>query len=141
MNKLLLALCLTTSLISLSACAEHAGSPSTRAVFMGQQISLIDDQGQCTLVKPDQSHLKLDMEWPCGFGLDKQQKLRVEVFNKTPIFAVWRSDHMPAPGRDCLSKMQAIRQMPEGFQAGTVSLYAACGSGGDQKMYVAPFTW
>lgn len=141
MNKPLLALCLATSLISLSACAEHAGTPTTQAVFVGQSLSLVDDQGQCTLVKPDQSRMKLDMEWPCGFSLDKQQKLRVEMFNNIPIFAVWRSEHMPPPSRDCLSKMQAIRQMPEGFEAGTVSLYAACGSGGDQKMYVAPFTW
>ncbi|KHK62362.1 MULTISPECIES: hypothetical protein [Pseudomonas] len=141
MKKPLLAAGLAMSLVSLSACAEHADTPTTQAVFVGQPLSLVDDQGQCTLVKPDQSRMKLDMEWPCGFSLDKQQKLRVEMFNDIPILAVWRSEHMPAPSRDCLSKMQAIRQMPTGFEAGTVSVYAACGSGGDQKMYVAPFTW
>lgn len=141
MKKSLLTLCLAINLVSLSACAEHVGTPTTQAVFIDQPLKLIDDQGQCTLVKPDQSRMKLDMEWPCGFSLNKEQKLRVETFNNIPIFAVWRSEHMPAPSLDCLSKMQAIRQMPEGFEAGPVSTFAACGSGADQKMYVAPFTW
>lgn len=136
-----LAMCLAISLTSLSACAEHAQMPTTQAVFVGQQLSLIDDQGQCTLVKPDQSRMKLDMEWPCSFSLNKQRQLRVETFNNIPIFSVWRSEHMPAPSRDCLSKMQAIRQIPGGLEAGAVNTFASCGTGGDQKMYVAPFTW
>ncbi|WP_260962735.1 hypothetical protein [Pseudomonas citri] len=141
MSKAHCAILVGCLLSSLTACAEQAATPTTQAVFAGQPLSLVDDQGQCTLVKADQSRMKLDMEWPCGFSLDKQQKLRVEMFNNIPIFAVWRSEHMPAPSRDCLSKMQAIRQMPTGFEAGPVSRYASCGSGGDQKMYVAPFTW
>lgn len=141
MKKPLLTLCLTMNLISLSACAEHAENPATEAVFVGQQLKLIDEQGQCTLVKPDQNHIKLDMAWPCSFSLDRQQKLRVETFNDIPIFAVWHSEHMPAPGSDCLSKMQAIRQSQGLFEAAPVSTFASCGSGGDQKMYVAPFTW
>ncbi|WP_434675571.1 hypothetical protein [Pseudomonas sp. D3-10] len=140
MKKHLLAACLAMNLVCLSACAEHTETTATRAVFAGQALSLIDDQGQCALLKPDQGRMQLDMEWPCSFMLDKQQ-LRVEKFNEVPIFAVWRSEHMPAPSRDCITKMQAIRQMPQGFEAAPVSIYAFCGPGADQKMYVAPFTW
>jgi hypothetical protein len=132
---------LAISSISLNAWAEHAEPTVTQAVFVGQQLRLLDDQGQCTLVRPDQVRMKLGMEWPCSFSLDKAQKLRVETFNDIPIFAVWRSEHMPAPSRDCLSKMQAVRQINGAFEAGAVSNYASCGSGGDQKMYVGPFTW
>ena len=140
-KKHLLTMCLAMNLISLNAWAEHAEMPTTQAVFVGQQLRLIDDQGQCTLVKPDQSRMKLDMEWPCSFSLNKQQQLRVETFNDIPIFSVWRSEHMPAPSRDCLSKMQAIRQIKGSLEAGAVNTFASCGSGGDQKMYVGPFTW
>ena len=135
---------LAASLVSLSACAaEDVPTPTaaTQAMFVDQPLSLVDDQGRCTLVKPDQTRMQLDMEWPCSFSLDAQQKLRVETFNNTPIFAVWRSEQMPAPSHDCLSKMQAVRQYQGIFEAGAVSTFAACGSGGDQKMYVAPFTW
>lgn len=141
MKKPLLALCLTMNVISLNACAEHTEMPTIEAVFVGQPLKLIDDQGQCTLVKPDQSRTKLDMEWPCSFSLDEHQKLRVETFNGIPIFSVWRVEHMPAPSRDCLNKMQAIRQIQGHLEVGPVSLSASCGWGGDQKMYIAPFTW
>ncbi|KAB0504467.1 hypothetical protein [Pseudomonas lini] len=141
MEKHLLAVGLAMNFIIPSAWAEHAETPITQTVFVGQQLRLVDDQGQCTLVKPDQNRMKLDMEWPCSFSLNKQQQLRVETFNDTPIFSVWRSEHMPAPSRDCLSKMQAIRKIQGGLEAGTVNTYASCGSGGDQKMYVGPFTW
>jgi NADH pyrophosphatase NudC (nudix superfamily) len=141
MEKHLLAMGLAMNLISPSAWAEHAETPTTQTVFVGQQLRLVDDQGQCTLVKPDQSRMKLDMEWPCSFSLNKQQQLRVENFNDIPIFSVWRSEHMPAPSRDCLSKMQAIRQIQGRLEAGAVNTFASCGSGGDQKMYVGPFTW
>lgn len=137
----LLTCCLAISSISLDARATHAEPIATQTVFVGQQLQLIDDQGQCTLVKPDQTRMKLGMEWPCSFSLDKAQKLRVETFNDIPIFAVWRSEHMPAPSRDCLSNMQAIRQINGAFEAGGVSRYASCGTGGDQKMYVGPFSW
>ncbi|WP_447795360.1 MULTISPECIES: hypothetical protein [Pseudomonas] len=141
MEKHLLAMGLAMNFISPSAWAEHAETPITQTVFVGQQLRLVDDQGQCTLVKPDQSRMKLDMEWPCSFSPNKQQQLRVETFNDIPIFSVWRSEHMPAPSRDCLSKMQAIRQIQGGLETGAVNTYASCGSGGDQKMYVGPFTW
>lgn len=141
MKKHLLTVCLAMNFISLGAWAQHAEPTATQAVFVGQQLRLVDDQGRCTLVKPDQTRMRLDMEWPCSFSLDKPQRLRVETFNDIPIFAVWRSEHMPAPSRDCLSKMQAIRQINGALEAGAASNYASCGSGGDQKMYVGPFTW
>ena len=129
------------SFVSLSACAEHAENPAIQAIFVGQQLRLTEDQGQCTLVQSDQSRVRLDMEWPCSFSLDKQQKLRVEIFNGIPIFSVWRSEHNPAPSLDCLTKTQAVRQIQGRLETAQVSIFASCGSGGDQKMYVAPFTW
>jgi hypothetical protein len=141
MKKPLLALCLVMSFISLSACAEHAENPSIQAIFVGQELRLIDDKGQCTLLQSDQGRVQLDMEWPCSFSLDKQQALRVEIFNGIPIFSVWHSEHMPAPSRDCLTKMQAVRQIQGRLETAQVSRFASCGSGWDQKMYVAPFTW
>jgi len=141
MQRQRVAVCLAMSFVSLSACAEHAENPAIQAIFVGQQLRLTEDQGQCTLVQSDQSRVRLDMEWPCSFSLDKQQKLRVEIFNGIPIFSVWRSEHNPAPSRDCLTKMQAVRQIQGRLETAQVSIFASCGSGGDQKMYVAPFTW
>ncbi|AMB84274.1 hypothetical protein AWM79_02735 [Pseudomonas agarici] len=141
MKKPLLAIGLATGLISLSAFAEHATTPTTQAIFVGQPLQLVDDQGQCTLVRPDQSRMKLDMEWPCSFSLNNQQKLRIETFDNIPIFSVWRSEHMPAPSHHCLSKMQAVRQIKGILEAGVVSTFASCGPGTDQKMYITPFVW
>ncbi|AHL36684.1 hypothetical protein CD58_29085 [Pseudomonas brassicacearum] len=136
---------LTASLVSLSACAGQdtaATAAPTQAMFVGQPVSLTNDQGRCTLVKPDQSRLPLDMEWPCQFSLGPDKQLRVEIFNQVPIFAVERSEHMPAPSRDCLTKLQAVRQIKGAMEVADVSQFAACGPGHwDQKMYVAPFTW
>ncbi|EJK99021.1 MULTISPECIES: hypothetical protein [Pseudomonas] len=136
---------LTASLVSLSACAGQdtaATAAPTQAMFVGQPMSLTNDQGRCTLVKPDQSRLPLDMEWPCQFSLGPDKQLRVEIFNQVPIFAVERSEHMPAPSRDCLTKLQAVRQIEGTMEVAEVSQFAACGpSHWDQKMYVAPFTW
>ncbi|TWC11742.1 hypothetical protein FBY06_14118 [Pseudomonas sp. SJZ085] len=136
---------LTASLVNLSACAGQdtvATAAPTQAMFVGQPVSLINDQGRCTLVKPDQSRMALDMEWPCQFSVGPDKQLRVEIFNQVPIFAVERSEHMPAPSRDCLTKLQAVRQIKGTMEVADVSQFAACGPGHwDQKMYVAPFTW
>lgn len=145
MRSLLFFSALTASLVSLSACAGQdtaATAAPTQAMFVGQPVSLTNDQGRCTLVKPDQSRLPLDMEWPCQFSLGPDKQLRVEIFNQVPIFAVERSEHMPAPSRDCLTKLQAVRQIKGTMEVADVSQFAACGpSHWDQKMYVAPFTW
>ena len=136
---------LAASLVSLSACAgqETATAPaSIQAVFVGHPVSLTDVQGRCTLVKPDQSHQTLDMEWPCQFSLGPDKQLRVETFNQVPIFLVERSEHMPAPSRDCLTKIQAVRLVKEKLEVSDVSQFASCGPGQwDQKMYTALFRW
>lgn len=144
-RKLLLATLLATS---LSACAgEKTGTSAspltlTEAVFVGQPLSLINDQGQCTLVKPDQTHMTLDMEWPCQFSLDRAQQLRVEMFREVPVFMVERSEHLPAPSRDCLTTLQAVRQIKGALEASEANRIASCGPGQwDQKMYVAFFSW
>jgi hypothetical protein len=148
MRNPLLLTALAASLVSLSACAgQQAQTPtaptaSTQAVFVGQPLSLINNQGQCTLVRPDNTHLTLGMEWPCQFSLDKHQQLRVETFNQIPIFMVERSEHMPAPSRDCLTKLQAVRQVKGALEVSDVNQFASCGPGQwDQKMYVGFFRW
>ncbi|MFD2885113.1 hypothetical protein ACFS4T_34075 [Pseudomonas lini] len=140
-KKHLLAVGLAMNFIIPSAWAEHAETPITQTVFVGQQLRLVDDQGQCTLVKPDQNRMKLDMEWPCSFSLNKQQQLRVETFNDTPIFSVWRSEHMPAPSRDCLSKMQAIRKIQGAWKRERLIRMRPAARAETKKMYVGPFTW
>lgn len=145
MRSLLFFSALTASLVSLSACAEQkADTPAafTQAVFVGQPVSLINDQGRCTIVKPDKSHLSLDIEWPCQFSLNQDRQLRVETFNQVPIFMVERSEHMPAPSRDCLTKLQAVRQVKGTFELSDVNQFASCGPGQwDQKMYTGFFRW
>ncbi|RON18735.1 hypothetical protein [Pseudomonas frederiksbergensis] len=148
MRTPLLFTALAASLISLSACAgQEAPAPAapatpTQAVFVGQPLSLINDQGRCTLVKPDKTHLTLDMEWPCQFSLGQDRQLRVETFRQVPIFMVERSEPMPAPSRDCLTKLQAVRQIKGTLEISGVNQFASCGPGQwDQKMYVAFFRW
>ncbi|MFC6336105.1 hypothetical protein [Pseudomonas karstica] len=82
------------------------------------------------------------MEWPCQFSLGQDRQLRVETFNQVPIFMVERSEHMPAPSRDCLTKLQAVRQVKETLEVSDVNQFASCGPGQwDQKMYTGFFRW
>ena len=144
-RRFLLATLMATS-VSACAAQETETSPSsltlTEAVFVGQPLRLINEQGQCTLVTPDQTRMTLDMQWPCQFSLDRARQLRVEMFREVPIFVVEHSERLPAPSRDCLTTLQAVRQIKDTLEASEASRIASCGPGQwDQKMYVAFFTW
>ncbi|MFS2158158.1 hypothetical protein ACCD10_12460 [Pseudomonas sp. Pseusp122] len=142
MNKFLL---FTLSLFSLTACAAQQPATAnglTQATFAGQQVNLIDDQGRCTLTRPGNPPLTLDMKWPCRFSEDRQQKVRIENFHKTQIIMVERSEHLPAPSKDCATDLQPIRYFKGKLEAAPVSQIAACGPGSwDQKAYIWQFDW
>lgn len=142
MNKSLL---FALSLFSLTACAEQqpvAAKGLVQATFAGQQVNLIDDQGRCTLTRPGKPPLTLDMQWPCRFSEDSQQKVRVESFRQAQIIMVERSEPLPAPSKDCATDLQAIRYFKNKLEVAPVSRVAACGPGHwDQKAYVWQFDW
>lgn len=136
---------LATLLVSLSACAEHATSPSLgliQAELAGQSVRLADVQGRCTLTLSDAAPQTLDMPWPCRFSETPEQQLRVEYFRQTPIIMVERSEPQPAPSKSCLTDLQALRLHQGQLQAAPVSRIAACGpSQWDQKAFVGMFDW
>jgi hypothetical protein len=142
MSKSLL---LALSLFSVTACAaQPPATPTglTQATFAGQQVNLIDDQGRCTLARTGNAPLTLDMKWPCRFSEDRQQKVRVEHFNQAQIIMVERSEHLPAPSKNCATDLQAIRYFKGKLEVAPVSQIDACGPGPwDQKAYVWQFDW
>jgi hypothetical protein len=136
---------LSLSLVSLNACAAQppaAGTPLTQAELDGKRMHLSDAQGYCLLTREGSAPLPLEMEWPCRFSEDQQQKPRVERFRQGLIVMVERSEPAPAPATDCLTDLQPVRLYKGKLEAAPVSRIAACGPGfWDQKTFTWLFDW
>lgn len=136
------------ALFSLSACAQPDGQTNvqskqlTQATVGNSSVHLIEADGQCVLVRPDNSQLKMGMEWPCQFTPDKQGKVQTEVFNKTPIVLVEHVQANPAPDIECIKKSQAVRLRNDTLEISRVNKSAMCNIGQqDQKMFSGLFQW
>jgi hypothetical protein len=128
-------------LFSLNACADSQ-TMAIQANLGGQSLKLIDAQGQCAVLKPDNTQLALGMEWPCQFSPDRKGQVRVEVFKSVPIVLVEHTDPEKTPGAGCLTKSQAIRLRSGVLETSSVNQSAMCGRGvQDQKMFVGMFRW
>ena len=142
MSKFLL---LALGLCSLTACTglqPAATKASLQATFAGQQVSLIDTQGRCTLARPGNAPLSLDMQWPCRFSEDAQQNVRVEHFRQAQIIMVEHIERAPAPGKGCTTDLQPIRALNGKLEVAPVSRIPVCGPGQwDQKAFVWQFDW
>jgi len=136
---------LTAALISLNACAEQADPARnglTKAELGGQQLSLSNEQGRCTLNRAGAASLTLEMQWPCRFSEDLQKNVRVETYRKALIIMVERSDPLPAPSKSCVTDLQPVRLLNGKLEASPVSRVAACGpSHWDQKAFIWQFDW
>lgn len=151
MRNVSLVTLMATALISLNACAaESPAEPApaiqssglTQGTFSGQPVSLSDVQGRCVLTYANQNPLTLDMQWPCRFSEDEQHKLRVESFKQSPILMVERSEHLPAPSKNCKTDRQPVRLYKGKLEAAPVGQIAACGPAHwDQKAFIAFFDW
>lgn len=135
-------------LFSLSACAQPqeqvpaSSTPLTQATLAGQPLQLVEHEGQCVLRKPDNSDLKLEMNWPCQFTPDKQGKVQTEVHNSVPIVLVEHSQPNPAPDTDCVKTSQAVRLRDNTLETSRVNRSAMCHIGQqDQKMFTGLFRW
>lgn len=135
-------------LFSLSACAQPAGptyapsKPLTQAKLGNQSVHLIEADGQCVLVKPDNSQLKMGMEWPCQFTPDKQGKAQTQVFKTVPIVLVEHSRVNSVPDVECIKKSQAVRSRDGTLEISRVNTSAMCHIGQqDQKMFSGLFQW
>lgn len=139
---------ITGALFSLTACAQSGGqatAPSkalTQATLGDQSVHLLEVEGQCVLVKPDNSQLQMGMEWPCQFTPDKQGNVQTEVFKTVPIVLVEHSQANPAPDIECVKKSQAVRLRNDKLEISRVNKSAMCHIGQqDQKMFVGLFRW
>lgn len=126
---------------ALPACAHHPADSATRARFAGQQLELRDQDGQCTLIKPDQSDLKLLLKWPCQFHRDPNGRLRTKRVGSTPVLLIESSEKMPAPSQDCHTEIQALRAIEGGLEPSpAVSQVASCPPfQWDEKVFIGLF--
>lgn len=142
MNKCVL---FAVSLLNLTACAGQQSietSGLTRAQLADVQISLVNDQGRCSLISSAEPARALDMKWPCRFSEDRKQKVRVEHFRQAEVIMVERSEPLAVPSTDCETDLQAIRQFRGRLEVAPVTRVAACGPGyWDQKTLVWQFDW
>lgn len=136
------------ALLSLSACAQTDGQthvqskPLTQATLGNQSVHLLEVEGQCVLVKADNSQLQMGMEWPCQFTPDKQGNVQTEVFKTVPIVLVEHSQANPAPDIECIKKSQAVRLRDGKLEISRLNKSAMCHIGQqDQKMFVGLFRW
>lgn len=145
MRKSVLTPMLAAMLISLNACAGQADAARTgltQAEVGGQQLSLSNEQGRCTLNQAQRAPLTLQMQWPCRFSEDLQKNARVETYRKALIVMVERSDPLPAPSKNCITDLQSVRLFNGKLEASPVSRIAACGPAHwDQKAFVWQFDW
>lgn len=106
-----------------------------------QALKLIDAQGQCAVLKPDNTQLALGMEWPCQFSQNRKGLPRVEMFNSVPIVVVLHNEPASLPNISCLQTTQAVRLRDGALETSSVSQHAMCSTGHDQKMFVGMFHW
>jgi hypothetical protein len=113
-----------------------------QANFGGEQVSLVNTDGQCGLTRPGEMPLRLDIAWPCRFSVNRSGDLRVETFDKNPILMVERSDHLPTPALGCRTAVQAVRWYKGKLETARAQHIAMCGPGHwDQKMFIGVFDW
>jgi hypothetical protein len=113
-----------------------------QATFVGEQVSLVNADGQCMFTRAGATPLLMDMAWPCRFSVTRHQSLRVETFDQTPILMVERSEHLPAPDLGCRTVVQAVRWYKGKLETARAQHIAMCGPGNwDQKMFMAVFDW
>lgn len=113
-----------------------------QATFVGEHVNLVNDNGQCSFVRPGQVPLRLDMAWPCRFAEDRQKKVRVELFRGAEILMVERSEPLPAPSNECVAARQVIRHFRDKLEIAPVLNSSRCGLGfWDQKNFVWQFDW
>ncbi|WP_144630522.1 hypothetical protein [Bordetella genomosp. 13] len=158
MNHLLSRVALLAGLCAAtSAWAQAQSREGPREVTVkGARYTLVDRQGKCGVQRESGEVLPLAIDWPCGFGTDREGRARVEKFNaKTrtksleaaPIVLVQhfqpQAQPQPEPRVDCIAYSQALRWNGDEVEANEhVGKSASCHSGAhDQKAYTGVFDW
>lgn len=138
----------TGMLASLCACAQPSppavGSPSypEQVTLAGKVFKLENQQQSCTLRKPDQSTLSLEIPWPCHFSIGSDGKAHVETFENVPIVMVLHVVPTADDPLECRSQYRAIRLIKGQPELSVIARSASCLRGaGDQKDYTAVFNW
>jgi hypothetical protein len=132
---------------SLNACAESKSSTSVvtgdsaQVSLGGQNLTLINVEGKCTLLKPDGARLATDLAWPCQFSQDRNGQARVETFESSPIVLLTHDERGTESSIDCQQTAQALRLRNGVFETSSVNRAGMCTRGHDQKLFTAMFDW
>lgn len=131
-------------MFSLNACAEPQSPTSTalsQVSLGGQPLKLVDAQGKCAILKPDNTQVSMNLAWPCQFSQGRDGLSRVEMFKSVPVALVVHNQADSASSTDCLQTAQAIRLRQGVLETSSVNQAAMCTPDHDQKMFTAMFRW
>ncbi|RRV03884.1 hypothetical protein EGJ27_23595 [Pseudomonas sp. v388] len=132
---------------SLNACAESGSSTSAttgdspQVSLGGQNLSLINVEGKCSVLKPNGARLATKLPWPCQFSQDRNGRARVETFKSTPIVLLTHDERAAESGFDCVQTAQALRLRNGVLEISSVNQAGMCSRGHDQKLFTAMFDW
>lgn len=135
---------LSCLIFSLNACAESQSPASTalsQVSLGGQALKLVDAQGKCAILKPDNTQVSMNLAWPCQFSQSRDGLPRTEMFKSVPVALVVHNQADSASSTDCLQTAQAIRLRQGVLETSSVNQGAMCTPDHDQKMFTAMFRW